>query len=166
VTSSFPPSPLHRAAFHPAIVAAIAVLVINDHVLKARFGTWWTGKLSDVAGLMFFPALLALAAHHLAGARDTIRTLALAAAATALVFAAIKLWWPAGEVYRYGLAALQWPARAIAAACHGDPTPRLHAIALVRDPSDLLALPAVLVPMLIAGLPARHAARRVAAHAG
>jgi hypothetical protein len=45
---------------HPASVAAIAVLLLNDHVLKAEFGTWWTGKLSDVAGLIFAPALVAV----------------------------------------------------------------------------------------------------------
>lgn len=37
---------------HPVFLAAVAVLAVNDHVLKARYGTWWTGKSSDVAGLV------------------------------------------------------------------------------------------------------------------
>jgi hypothetical protein len=36
---------------HPAFGAAVAVLALNDHVLKDRYPGWWTGKLSDVAGL-------------------------------------------------------------------------------------------------------------------
>jgi hypothetical protein len=39
----------------PAFVVAVAVLVINDWVLKDAVGSWWTGKLSDVAGLFAFP---------------------------------------------------------------------------------------------------------------
>lgn len=48
----------------PPAVIAVALLLMNDHLLKATFPGWWTGKLSDVAGLFFFPfvvsALLAL----------------------------------------------------------------------------------------------------------
>jgi hypothetical protein len=36
---------------HPAFGAAVAALTLNDHVLKSRYPGWWTGKLSDVAGL-------------------------------------------------------------------------------------------------------------------
>jgi hypothetical protein len=38
----------------PAFVLAVAVLAVNDHVLKPAFGNWVTGKLSDVAGLLAF----------------------------------------------------------------------------------------------------------------
>lgn len=37
-----------RALAHPAFVASVAVLALNDHVLKARFPGWWTGKISDL----------------------------------------------------------------------------------------------------------------------
>ena len=45
---------------HPVPLAAVLVLAINDHVLK---GSGWlpaviTGKLSDLAGLFFFPVAL------------------------------------------------------------------------------------------------------------
>ena len=39
----------------PGFVAAVALLVVNDWILKAAFGNWWTGKLSDFAGLYAFP---------------------------------------------------------------------------------------------------------------
>jgi hypothetical protein len=59
-------------------IAALALLVLNDHVLKHAgvLPGWLTGKLSDFAGLYVAPALLAsllrvstrtaLAACHLA----------------------------------------------------------------------------------------------------
>lgn len=35
------------------------LLLVNDHVLKARVGSWWTGKLSDVVGPVVVAGLLA-----------------------------------------------------------------------------------------------------------
>ena len=43
---------------HPISIGAMIVLGLNDHVWKEMYGNWWTGKLSDVAGLLFFPLLL------------------------------------------------------------------------------------------------------------
>ena len=40
---------------------AIAVLLVNDHLLKARYPSWLTGKLSDFAGLYFAPFLFIVA---------------------------------------------------------------------------------------------------------
>lgn len=38
------------ALIHPATVTAVAVLLCNDLVLKAVWpGSWFTGKLSDLA---------------------------------------------------------------------------------------------------------------------
>ncbi|MBN1584730.1 MAG: hypothetical protein JXA89_28750 [Anaerolineae bacterium] len=39
----------------PPAIAAIGLLLLNDHVLKAAVPSWWTGKLSDLAGLYFSP---------------------------------------------------------------------------------------------------------------
>ena len=36
---------------HPAFTGAVALLAVNDHVLKPLVGGWLTGKLSDVAGV-------------------------------------------------------------------------------------------------------------------
>ncbi|MEU4778884.1 hypothetical protein [Micromonospora sp. NPDC023633] len=45
---------------HPATVAALVLLVANDHLLKAAFPGFVTGKLSDVAGLLLAPPLVAV----------------------------------------------------------------------------------------------------------
>ncbi len=37
--------------FHPAFIIALAVLLVNDHFLKAAHPGWLTGKLSDFSGL-------------------------------------------------------------------------------------------------------------------
>jgi hypothetical protein len=78
------------------------VLVVNDWVLKPRFGpSAVTGKLSDVAGLVFAPVVLSaaigLALRALAGLGARVdpslsrRRLLACTIATALVFAAVKL---------------------------------------------------------------------------
>jgi hypothetical protein len=67
---------------HPALTGAVAVLAVNDHVLKQRVPGWWTGKLSDLAGVFLVTAVLSVL---------TGRPRA-ACAATAVGFASIKLW--------------------------------------------------------------------------
>jgi hypothetical protein len=42
----------------PVVWLAVGLLVLNDHYLKGAFPSWWTGKLSDVAGLFFFPFIV------------------------------------------------------------------------------------------------------------
>ncbi len=44
---------------HPATLLSIALLLLNDHLLKALAPSWITGKLSDFAGLFFFPFIVA-----------------------------------------------------------------------------------------------------------
>jgi len=58
---------------HPLPLTAVAVLAINDHLLKGSgiLPGSITGKLSDVAGLFFFPVLLAAAFRGIAGIRRT-----------------------------------------------------------------------------------------------
>ncbi len=73
---------------HPLFLAALAVLVVNDHVLKGAgiLPGIVTGKLSDLAGLLVAPVLVAA----VIGARS-VRGRAAAFAAVAVPFAAIKL---------------------------------------------------------------------------
>ena len=48
------------ALTHPATVTALGVLLLNDLLLKALWPqSWFTGKLSDLAWLVFAPPLLA-----------------------------------------------------------------------------------------------------------
>jgi hypothetical protein len=109
---------------HPLPVIAVIALLVNDHALKGTgaLPAWLTGKLSDFAGLFFFPILLFVLVDALGracGGRGFRRdALALACGmATALVFAVLKL--HAGF-------------NALACALWGP---------IVLDPSDLLALP-------------------------
>ena len=124
-----------RALITPPAIFAIALLVLNDHVLKAQYGGWWTGKLSDVAGLAVFPLLLCAAIELGTGKSIGARGVAIAAVVTAIVFAAIKLT-AAGTLYRHGLGVLQWP-------FVGGDAPR--PVKLTQDPTDLLAIPAVAI---------------------
>ena len=86
-----------RDLCHPLPLGMAAVVALNDHLLKAAWPGWVTGKLSDVAGLAFFPVLLvALADVCASGAlsRDEGRRRRAAWAATALtgaVFSAVQL---------------------------------------------------------------------------
>jgi hypothetical protein len=153
-----------RALVHPISLAAIALLVVNDHVLKQLAPGLVTGKLSDFAGLAFFPLLLAAAAEH-AGIRRGTQTIVVAAIATGLAFAAVKLAAPAAELYRVGLAALQWPARALRAIVTGGALPALGRVRFVADPTDLVALVALAVPVALTRTQRRRSSRTRRVHA-
>jgi hypothetical protein len=157
--------PRHRPGeglLHPVPLAAIALLVLNDHVFKARWPGWVTGKLSDVAGLVFFPLLLHALVARLPGVRAASpeRLLLVCAIATALVFAAVKTWAPATRAYEIGLGLLQWPFRIAGALLRGEAPGGPRPVKLVRDPTDLLALPFVTVPILLQRKRAREASRQ------
>lgn len=131
------------ALLHPVPLVAIVVLLVNDHVLKAAYPGFVTGKLSDVAGLVFFPLLLVAIAELFGAPRRP--AVIVAVASTGLVFALVQIWAPATQLYRYGLGALQWPFRALVAGKMIGVVP-VHAFA---DPTDLVALPALLVPLVL-----------------
>jgi hypothetical protein len=88
-------------AFHPVTLAAMAILVVNDWVLKRTWPGAITGKLSDLAGLAAAPVVLtalvglALMLARRLGARVepylTHTRLVAATLATGAGFAAIKL---------------------------------------------------------------------------
>jgi len=54
------PTSTPRSAYlcNLAFIVGLGLLLLNDHVLKATYGNWFTGKLSDVAGLLIFPLFL------------------------------------------------------------------------------------------------------------
>jgi hypothetical protein len=135
---------------HPAALASLALLVLNDHVLKRAYPGLVTGKLSDVAGLVFFPLLLVALVEVLARVRGrftapSVRVLLVAVVATGVVFALSKTWPPAADLYRTCIAALQWPYFAARALLAGRALPGLGRVLHVMDPTDLVALPALLV---------------------
>jgi hypothetical protein len=113
---------------HPIPLAAVAVLVLNDHALKhaAWFPRVLSGKLSDAAGVFFFPILLLAVTDVVLRRRVASRAVqaALAAFVTGGVFAAIKLS-PRTNAYVSQL----WGPVAL-------------------DPTDLAALPALALSVL------------------
>ena len=134
--------PALSAMAHPATLASIALLLVNDHILKRQYPSALTGKLSDFAGLFFFPLLLATL-FGLAGAvlgrilpvrrariapspRKPESAARLCFAVTAVAFAAVKLVPPANSAVTIGLETLL-----------GLP------VRIVRDPTDLMALAAL-----------------------
>jgi hypothetical protein len=74
---------------HPASLSAVGCLLLNDHVLKGRAPAVLTGKLSDFAGLFFFPYLVGLVLG-LASRAEPSRVRAWAFGLTALWFASAK----------------------------------------------------------------------------
>ncbi len=133
---------------HPLVVGAVLLLVVNDHWLKQAYGNALTGKLSDFAGLCFFPVLLQ-AGYELSASRLGVfagpsrRALLWAAALTALSFTLVKMSPACGTLYQVGLASLQWPLRAGLALASGAALPGLGKVALTPDLTDLWALVAI-----------------------
>ncbi len=125
---------------HPITLAAVAVLLVNDHLLKHAYPGLVTGKLSDVAGLVLAPALLASLVTLLA-ARAPAEPVAVAAVtAVGAGFAVVKAFPEAAEV-----ASAAW-------SVVGGPS-------LVRsDLTDLLTLPALGVAWLVWTRARRHPA--------
>jgi hypothetical protein len=124
---------------HPVPLGALLVLALNDHVLKGRglLPTVLTGKLSDLAGLVFFPLLLTALADCVAlgVSRATKRPLdfslrrwkvLLALTVTAALFVPLKV--PHALFAHYTQAYVDALGRL------GFPS------AVTRDPTDLFAL--------------------------
>ncbi|MBK7579745.1 MAG: hypothetical protein IPI67_05990 [Myxococcales bacterium] len=142
---------------HPLTLVSLALLLLNDHVFKARFPGFVTGKLSDVAGLVCFPLVLYAACELALGARPpgerARRWLAVGAVVvTGVAFAWIKLSPLGAEVFRVGLGLVQWPFVALLEVLRGRSLPGVHRVALARDAGDLLALPALLAPLWVVRL--------------
>jgi hypothetical protein len=119
---------------HPVSIAALGLLLVNDHLLRRLWPSWWTGKIGDLAWLFFIPFALAALLAWILPARMRSHegwVFGLSFAAVGLVFGALK------TIPGLNLLA----ARAAADFFH---TP----IQLTRDPSDLLTLPALLLSVL------------------
>ena len=135
---------------HPIAVLSVAVLVINDHVLKGLAPGLLTGKLSDLAGLLFFPLLLAsvveLAASSLGRRPPDRRRLALGAVvATGLVFAVVKTTVAGSSAFGWSLGLAQWLA---GADLLRGASPQ--SVAVVTDPGDLIGLVALVGAWFVA----------------
>ncbi len=122
----------------PVTVGALALLVLNDHLLKQAWPGPVTGKLSDLAGLVVAPFLVALPLVVL----RVRRPVPVAIVVTAVLFTLVKATDAGSDVASAALSAVA-------------------GLSLVRrDPTDLLALPALLVAARV------HRLARVARPAG
>jgi hypothetical protein len=142
------------ALLHPLALAALALLLVNDHLLKGVAPSPLTGILSGVAGMVVMPLVLVALVEVASAAAGRWRgpgTLALVAAClvTAVGYAAVELVPAAADAYRFGWGALQWPGSALAALADGRALPAIVPVSAVSDPFDLLALAALAVPLLI-----------------
>jgi hypothetical protein len=127
---------------HPVALGALALWLLNDHVLKAALPGLVTGKVSDVAGMIVAPLALTAAVRAAAGLRCGPLARAVpwgALLAVALVFTAVKTSPAANEVWCDVATAARAPLHALAVWLHGAPFS--ERVILVRDPTDLIALP-------------------------
>ena len=128
------------------LLLGMALLALNDHALKGAdiVPAWLTGKLSDFAGLLFFPLLLQAVVEvtQKLGGRyrgPDNRLLLGLTALTALVFTAIQCFEAAGEAYSWALAWLQWLPELVHGSTSGPHVPVAH-YADVSDTVGLLSL--------------------------
>jgi len=114
-------------------------LIVNDHVLKPRWPGLLTGKLSDLAGLVFLP-LLIISLYEVARAamrrswRVSERAVVAVVATVAFGFAATKLSTAVAAAYGDVLGWLRWPLIG-----------HRSQVAISQDPSDVLCTPAAIV---------------------
>jgi hypothetical protein len=119
-----------RCLVHPATLSCVLLLLLNDHVLKAAAPSWITGKLSDFAGLFFFPFLLAAL---LSVVLDRVRFPVagagmLAIGVTGVAFTLIKTTsWANTQILEFLSNGLGIPSQ------------------ILLDPTDLIALPVLLL---------------------
>ena len=153
------------AMLHPLVLSAVALLLVNDHFLKASQPGPVTGKLSDLVGLAFFPIVLVsvwelvlAVGGHWNGPR--LRPALVAVGLTGGVFASVKTTAFGAHAFGQLLTLAQWlllvPSRVLSDSLA---TPGPPAVVTV-DPSDLVALPALLIAFAIAWRRVRRAPSR------
>lgn len=114
----------------PLALAAVATLALNDHVLKPWLHNAFTGKLSDVAGCFVLPLFLGAVLEAL-GVRAARVRLHVGAVVTLVFFSALKAS-PLVAAHVSEVLSLGWQL----VGQRGG--------AILADPTDLLALPAVM----------------------
>ncbi len=119
---------------HPWSLLALGLLGINDHCLKGTAPSWLTGKLSDFAGLFYFPFLVIIFAGLVTGPRFSRTKLPVGR----FVFLAVGAWFTAAKTIPVVHAATVRFAEALV----GD-------VQIIRDPTDALALIALIPAWLL-----------------
>lgn len=135
--------PRAEAWLHPVALASLAVLLVNDHVLKRVAPGWLSGKLSDVAILVVGPLALQGIAERVSPRGRTDGAMLAACALTGVAYALEKTVPAATEAYRVVWGCLRWPIDVAAALATGRAAPGWARVAAVTDPTDLVTLPAL-----------------------
>ncbi len=135
---------------HPVALTAVAVMIVNDHFAKEHFPGVITGKVSDFAGLVYFPLFLASlidAGSRAMRGRVALNrgTLLFTIAVTGMAFALAKTTTPCAEAFRKIWRFLNWPLHALMA---GHRIPNCH-VHFVADATDLIAMPMLLAAYII-----------------
>ena len=139
---------------HPVALAGLAILLLNDHVLKVNAPSPMTGILSGLAGILIFPLILQAGWEMVATSwgrwnGPNVSVIGLACLATGIGYAGVEIYPPAADAYSYGMGALQWPASAVMTLLGDRQLPPLVPVLAVSDPYDLLALPFLAIPWLL-----------------
>ncbi len=119
--------------FAPWPLLAVALMVLNDRVLKPWLHNAITGKLSDLAICFFLPLFTSALLGIVWKRRPRLR-IVVATAIAGLVFAAQEVWPGFADVFLVGLRAV------------GEPL-GLRRFVLTSDPTDLLAL--IMLPLAV-----------------
>lgn len=124
-----------RCLQHPTTWVSIAVLLINDHILKNLCPSFLTGKLSDFSGLFFFPFIVALGLSLiLARFKLTAKTIGIIAfASVGIWFILIKTVQPINSLTTQMTLLFGFPSR------------------FILDPTDVVAVPIMFPAWLIWG---------------
>ena len=130
---------------HPIAIAAMLTLIANDHWWKHAHPSWLTGKLSDFAGIVFFPLLLEAVVEVVAAGikrydGPSSLILYVMIGLTAVGFTWVKTTALGAHAYGLVLGGAQWPFQRLIAWVLGRPPHALGHPGIVRDASDLGAL--------------------------
>lgn len=124
-----------RAVSDPRTLALIVLLLINDHVLRIHWPSWWTGKLGDFAWLAFAPLVVAIPFAAFIPEKTSVQSKAFGlffVVATGAVFAAIKVLPAAHAAFEIVFEALVGWRPSVG-----------------MDPTDLVTLPGLLIALSI-----------------
>lgn len=114
---------------HPVSILAAVLLLLNDHIFRWVWPSWFTGKIGDVAWLFFSPFAVAAVLSWLLPLKEPVRerwAFGLGFASVGFCFVLVN------SIQRIGLMAI----RIIADLFHTK-------ISITPDPYDLLTLPAL-----------------------
>jgi hypothetical protein len=131
-----------RAVAHPLSIAALATLLINDHLFKTRLDwlpRWLVEKLSDAAFVALAP-IVALSLYEALSRGERCRR-AVTLGATLLVGAVFSL----AKCTHAGALVAGWALGALQAPLRGA----LLRAPIVVDPTDLIALPTLAVALWV-----------------